>query len=172
MAPRAYSVERVARDHLDRVAALEPIRQGLGGAVGQQVGHASGFQVNQNSPLCLPFLQRPVVHAQHSGRYALGQRKGAHEAQHGVGTGRHAEPVQQPRTSFTAAGNPNPALGGGETPGAASPRGQQVRQRLGECPAWTDRVTAIEPPDQEVETDLLPKARKIGLMPAVSAMDG
>ena len=53
---------------------------------------------------------------------------------------------------------PISALGGGETPGAASPRGQQVRQGLGESPTRTGGVPAIEPADQEVEANLFAEA--------------
>jgi hypothetical protein len=70
----------VARDHLDRAVAFQPLRQGLRGAVGEQVDHPPHLQVDQNGPVGPPLLQGPIVHPQHAGRRALGQRNGAHEA--------------------------------------------------------------------------------------------
>ena len=57
----------VARDHLDSRMGLEPLRQGVGGAIREQRHGLPALQIDQHRSIGLAFPQREIVHAEARG---------------------------------------------------------------------------------------------------------
>ena len=64
----------VAGDDLDAGMLPQPLGQGLGPAVGEQVDDAAALEVHQDRPILLAFPFGPIVHPEHPGHDRLGGR--------------------------------------------------------------------------------------------------
>ena len=125
-------------------ARAQPSGQGLGAAVGQQVPHAPGLQIDEDRAVGAPALERPVIDAQRGWGETGRQRSLPHQSQKRVGTGWHRQGRQQPCTRFAAESNRYRALRRCQSAGAPRVGGDQARQPLAEGAARAGRVVATK----------------------------
>jgi len=163
---RAYSVEpaanasrfgEVARHDFDPGPLLQPVRDRRAGSVGQQVDHPPTLQIHHDRAVGAPAALRPVVHGHNPRRPWFGQRHAADQAQHRVGTRRHGQALEQPRSRLAALRRTDLALRLGQPAGPARMGGDQLRQALGKGAPGAFDVAAVEPSGPQPDTDTTPE---------------
>ncbi len=162
----------VSGDRANAAAAPEPLGQGRGAPIGQQVDHPPALKVNQNGPVAPALAPGPVVHAEHARCRSARQRQAAHQAQHRRAAGRHAQVIQQARPGGAAERYPNPPLRVGQTTGALCPRGNEARKPLHEGLPRTGGITAVKASDRQFQAHLPAETRQIGRTAHTAAVDG
>ena len=100
---RSVGTATIARDHLDARMRRQPVFDGAGGTVGQQVDDAPTLQVADDGPIPVTTPPRPVVNSDDAER--LGGACGcaaAHQSEQRRAARRQSETLRQPRTGGTA----------------------------------------------------------------------
>ena len=91
----------IAANHFLAGMQLQPSREAIGRAIWQEVNGSMRFKIDQNGSIPLPFAPSPVVNA-HCFRPLDGHGRPEFQSpKNCVGTGFHAEPLRQARSSLT-----------------------------------------------------------------------
>ena len=147
---------------------LQPRRQRVGAAVGQQVDDAPALQVDQDGAVALAFAPRPVVHAQHAHRGTGYGVAGAHAREQRRAADRHAHRGGVARAGIAAQRQADGPVHRAQPIGLARPGLGDAGQRFGEGPARARGRGAPEPtnPDEQkrraAETGDVAEAAPVG----------
>src|ERR671938_2171957 len=98
----AIGARTVAADDLNTRMLLQPIGEGLGGAIRQEVNRAMRVKINDNRAIGLAFTFGPVIDTDHARSWGRTSAGAPHEAQHSIRTDRHALTLGSSRGGFTA----------------------------------------------------------------------
>ena len=171
--PRPVSVgaRPIPRDHFDPRMRPEPLRQGVGGALGQERHGVVALLVHQDRAIGLPLPQGKIVHAQDGGGGTRRQRQPAEQAQQRIPADGHAELLAQQRAR-------GPTQREGNRPEAVRqplrpprPGGQQLGQALGKDAARAAPIGAEKLADAELQHDAEVGPREVSDGPRIVAMD-
>ena len=147
----------VAADHLHPGVPPEPVREGVGSAVRQEIDHAPPLEVAKDRAIPPATAPRPVVHPEHARGLARRLRRAAAEhAEQGGGADRHGQPERQARSGLAAQGEADVALDVGQADSPARPWRGDLGQPFGEDPARAAVRGAAEPPGPDMEGDEAP----------------
>ena len=113
----------VTRDHLDARMCLEPLRQGVGGAIREQRHGLPALQIDQDRPIALAFPQGEIVDPEHRRGGERWHRMSAQPAQQSVPA--HRQVPAWPRCTPALPPSATPSATGVAPTGAcAGPRVQ------------------------------------------------
>lgn len=146
-------VVAVADDHLDARVRRQPPRDRAAGTVGQHVDGPVALQVDDQRAIGQAPPEREVVDTHHPRWIGVGLGRLRDEAQDGVVADGQAEALGQARPGAPAQGEADLPHVGLVPVGAACVRLGQAREALGEAPARTDGVPAVEPPNPQDEDE-------------------
>jgi hypothetical protein len=140
----------VARDDLHSAMALQPRREGRGLAIGQKVDHPVALQIDQDGAVVLAAPPGPVIDRQHARRNWRGRSRAMHQAQQGIGAGRHGQPPGKAGSCLPAQSKTELALHLGQPCAATCRARRDGSQGLGKgltrgSPGWHSGTGAPGP---------------------------
>src|SRR5919201_5032900 len=92
----------VAGNDSDAWMVAQPRRDGLGGALRQEIHGPPAFEIDQDRPIDPPLAEGKIINAKHARRRRGGRRGAAERPEDRVPTERHAQASGHPRASFAA----------------------------------------------------------------------
>jgi hypothetical protein len=150
---------------------LQPSRDRVTLAVGQQVDRPVAFQIDDDRAVALAAPPGPVIDADDARRRCWFNRHSPDQAQQGVAADRHGEPVRQAGAGFAAGMKSDAALRLGEADSPPNPRQGHLRQAFNEDPARAPGSGAAKATDLRIEMTDPTLPGKISEMANISAMD-
>ena len=160
----------VPADDLGPGMFLQPVGEGFGFAVAQQVNGPSGLDVDQDGAVVAAPAEREVIHAQdgHGAGSGVGLRDD--QPQQAGPAGRQVQGGGQPRSGAAGQGQRNRGQRACQRRGPPGTPGGQAIDLLGEGDRWTVRVAAKEPADPEPDPHPPSADRGVGQPTAVGAV--
>src|SRR4051812_20193823 len=134
----------IARDDLDAFMMLQPIRNGGGLAVGQQVDDGVALEVDQDGSVVLATLPSPLINPHHPQRRMRWSLSATNQPQQCIGTERHGQAGSKTRARFAAEAQAKLALDTGQPRCTSCRAGGTLTQRIGEGPPCTSGIAAQE----------------------------
>jgi hypothetical protein len=134
----------ITRDDLDAFMMLQPIRDGGGLAVGQQVDDGVTLEVDQDGAVVLATLPSSVIDPHHPQRRMRRSLSATNQPQQRIGTERHGQAGSKTRARFAAEAQAKLALDTGQPRRASCRAGGTLTQRIGEGPPCTSGIAAQE----------------------------
>ena len=147
-------------DDLHARMLAQPVRQGGGLPVGQQVDDIVALEIHQRGAVVMAPAPGPVIHSQHPRRrrWHGTSASGTGDPQQGVRADRHGEALRQACSSLTAERQASTALQVIKAPGPACRGRRNLAEPFGKGPPRAVRVEAAEPPrlDEQRHRPALP----------------
>ena len=165
-------IAAIPRDHADTGACVEPRRDRIGGALGEQIDHAMPCEVAEDRAVASPFLPRPVVHTNHLGPDGERERCRAHEAQQRLVARWHPEVAGETGTGLAAEGDADLGERGEQAVAPTRTGGDEGGEALTEGPPRAGRGATEEAAGVDHEGDGATAAGEIGDTTLVATMDG
>ena len=161
----------IARDHLDAGVCTQPSGEAVCVSVGQKVDNGAALQVHEDRAVTMASPPSPVINPKHPGcHHGCRGRLMPDEAEQGVATHGHAEPLGQPRAGLAAHGCAEMALYIAQPHRAPGVRSGDVGPALGEDLAGAGDVGTVQPSRLKCERDDASLPRQIGELAPVAAM--
>jgi hypothetical protein len=151
----------ITRDDLDAFMMLQPIRDGGGLAVGQQVDDGVALEVDQDGSLVLATLPSPIINPYHPQRRMRRSLSTTNEPQQRIGTEWHGQAGSKTRARFTADAQTKLALNPGQPRCASRGAGGTLTQRIGEGPPCTSGIAAQETTHANQQYCRTPRTRQV-----------
>lgn len=161
----------ITGDDLHAGMLLEPVGQGLGGAIGEERHRPVALQINQDCAIGLAFPHGEIVDAEDRGTDEGRDWEPAEHAQEGATTDGHAQATAEPYARCPAQGDGDGGQPVEEALGPPSPGGCHTRQPLRKNAARTTAIGAEKLPDAQLQHDTVVSPREIGDGPPIAAMD-
>ncbi len=118
----------IARDHPDAGVCTQPSGEAVCVSVGQKVDNGAALQVHEDRAVTMASTPSPVINPKHPRcHHGCRGRLMPDEAEQGVATYGHAEPLGQPRAGLAAQGCAEVALYIAQPRRAPGVRGGDVR---------------------------------------------
>ena len=171
--PRALRVgaASVAGNDLYSGMLLQPLRQGLSPAVGEQIDDAAALEIHQDRAILLALPLGPVVHPEYPRRAVCGGRRPFQSAQQRVAAGAHSQMVGETCAGFSAQrlGDGFQCLGEADrAPGVGL---EHPWEPLGEDAAGAVRGVAVEAAGVELQAERNAAAGQVGRRAHIRAMN-
>src|SRR3954452_4011815 len=161
----------IARDDLDAFMMLQPIRDGGGLAVGQQVDDGVALEVDQDGAVVLATLPSPLINPHHPQRRMRRSLSATNEPQQRIGTERHGQAGSKTRARFAAEAQAKLALDTGQPRPASCRAGGTLTQRIGEGPPCTSGIAAQETAHANQQCCRTPLTRQVLQSPVIGLMN-
>lgn len=161
----------VPRDDLNPGMIAQPPRQGVRLAVGQEGDPPPLLQVNQHGAVGMTLAQRPVIDPKNRRDRAGWHRRGTDQAQQGIARLWHPKVPAEPGAGGTAQRHGDCGELFVKPQRFTRPRYDDVRQALGEDPAWAASVVAEQLAHTQDQADAPTSPGESGKGPLVMAVD-
>jgi hypothetical protein len=152
--PLGIEATPVATDDLDTGMRLQPLRDGRGRAIGEQIHYLMALEITHNRPKSSPSPPRPFVEPHHPWGRQGGQGGTMDQTQNCPTTPWHAQYAREPRTGTPANRYAHVPEGCTHAQTVAAPDRDEGRKPFGKNPPRTDRVPTEEATDLQMQDEL------------------
>ena len=168
--PIGIRARPIAGDHLDPGVPAQPVGDGAGLAIRQQIDDAVALEIADDGAVTGATPPCPIIDPDHTGRRVCWRRRRARHAQQRAGADRQRQALGQAHAQVAAERHDDRLLDLAPPAGVSRSRGSDLRQSPGKDPLRARIVDAAQSTHAEAQLDLMALPRQIGQPALVTAV--